>query len=81
MKSVIRTISVCLLIAALLLTVSIAEAQQAKKSARIGFLSGTSPSTATGRLNAFRQGLGELGYVEGKNIIIEYRWSEGIDVG
>src|SRR5215467_2790987 len=53
------------------------EAQQAKKSARIGFLSGTSPSTATGRLNAFRQGLGELGYVEGKNIIIEYRWSEG----
>ena len=77
MKSVIRTISVCLLIAALLLTVSIAEAQQAKKSARIGFLSGTSPSTATGRLNAFRQGLGELGYVEGKNIIIEYRWSEG----
>ena len=54
-----------------------AEAQQPKKSARIGFLSGTSPSTATGRLNAFRQGLGELGYVEGKNIIIEYRWSEG----
>ena len=54
-----------------------AEAQQPKKVPRIGFLMGTSPSTISDRIEAFRQGLRELGYVEGKNIAIEYRYSEG----
>src|SRR5207302_6618589 len=53
------------------------EAQQAKKIPRIGFLAATSPSVEAARVEAFRQGLRELGYVEGKNIIIEYRWAEG----
>ena len=53
-----------------------AEAQQAGRVPRIGFLT-TSPSTFPGRIEAFRQGLRELGYVEGKNIVIELRYSEG----
>src|SRR5215831_12784618 len=53
------------------------EAQQTGKVPRIGFLMGTSPSTISDRIEAFRQGLRELGYVEGKNIAIEYRYSEG----
>jgi hypothetical protein len=42
-------------------------------SARIGFLSSTAESGAEGRVQAFRQGLRELGYVEGQNVRIEYR--------
>jgi putative tryptophan/tyrosine transport system substrate-binding protein len=55
-----------------------AEAQQPKKVPQIGFLSSSSPSAVSARLEAFRQGLRELGYVEGKNIIIEYRFAEGM---
>src|SRR6266513_473186 len=73
----IGRIVVCLLPAVLLLTVSLAEAQQTKKVPRIGFLSATSPSSISARLEAFRQGLSELGYVEGKNVVIEYRYAEG----
>ena len=54
-----------------------AEAQQPQKNPRIGFLGATSPSTIPARLDAFRQGLRDLGYVEGKNIIIEYRYADG----
>jgi putative ABC transport system substrate-binding protein len=53
------------------------EAQQPKKIPRIGYLSGTSFSANTARIEAFRQGLRELGYVEGKNIAIEWRYAEG----
>jgi len=53
------------------------EAQQLKKVPRIGFLGATSPSTISARVEAFRQGLRELGYVEGKNIFIEWRFAEG----
>lgn len=53
------------------------EAQQPAKVPRIGvLLSGSRSSTAT-RTDAFRQGLRELGYVEGQNIAIEYRYAEG----
>jgi ABC-type uncharacterized transport system substrate-binding protein len=54
----------------------IAEAQQPKKVPRIGILSPLS-SSADDLLDAFRQGLRELGYVEGRNIVIEYRSAEG----
>jgi putative tryptophan/tyrosine transport system substrate-binding protein len=54
-----------------------AQAQQPKKVLRIGYLSSGSPSTNLGDLQAFLQGLRELGYVEGKNVLIEYKWAEG----
>lgn len=50
-----------------------AEAQQAEKVVRIGIL-GTQPAAVW---EAFRQGLRELGYMEGRNIILEWRWHEG----
>jgi len=45
----------------------------------IGFLGGTSPGAPSVRLSlaAFRKGLGETGFVEGQNLIIEFRWAEG----
>src|SRR3990172_9680290 len=52
-------------------------AQQAKKIPRIGFLGGGSPSTHKVVLDAFRQGVRELGYIEGQNIAIEYRYADG----
>jgi putative ABC transport system substrate-binding protein len=54
-----------------------AEAQQVAKVWRIGVLSSGSPSAAVARIDAFKQGLRELGYVEGPNLAIEYRWAEG----
>jgi putative ABC transport system substrate-binding protein len=54
-----------------------AEAQQAKKVPRIGFLAGVYPATISARIEALRQGLRERGYVEGKNIGIEWRYAEG----
>jgi putative ABC transport system substrate-binding protein len=66
------------LLALLLLgCVGMAQAQQAKKVPRIGFLSSLSPQAVANRIEAFRQGLGELGYAEGKNILIEWRYAEG----
>jgi putative ABC transport system substrate-binding protein len=68
-----------ILVAAVLLGLGvIAEAQQPTKIPRIGFLGGTSRSiNQASRIEAFRQGLGELGYIEGKNIVIEWRHHEG----
>jgi len=54
-----------------------ADAQQPVKVPRIGLLSPSSPSGAAPWHQAFRQGLRELGWVEGKNISIEYRYAEG----
>ena len=50
-----------------------AEAQQTKKVPRIGFLISSPPSADAARVEAFREGLRELGYLEGKNIFIEWR--------
>src|SRR5947199_1173850 len=55
----------------------IAEAQQPTKVPRMGFLSSLSPTVVLDRVEAFRQGLRELGYVEGKNIIIDWRYAQG----
>jgi putative ABC transport system substrate-binding protein len=61
----------------LLATPLAAEGQQAAKVPRIGFLGTNSPAEYPDLLGAFRQGLGDLGYMEGQNIAIEYRWAEG----
>jgi putative ABC transport system substrate-binding protein len=66
-----------LLITVLLMTARPADAQQAKKVSRIGFLTTVSPSAIADRVEAFGQGLRELGYVEGKTIVIEWRSAEG----
>ena len=66
-----------LVAAMLLVTAGLAEAQQPTKIPRIGFLTAGSSSTIPARIDAFRQGLRELGYVEDKNIIIEWRFGEG----
>ena len=70
-------IVICSLLTFFLLTVSLAQAQQTGKVPRIGYLAATSLSANAVRIEAFRQGLRELGYVEGKNIVIEWRFAEG----
>jgi putative tryptophan/tyrosine transport system substrate-binding protein len=63
---------------ALLLTLSLpAQAQQPKNVPRIGVLVGGSASSDSARIDAFRQGMRKLGYVEGKSIVIEWRYGEG----
>ncbi len=54
-----------------------AEAQRPGKIARIGYVSAAAPATSTQFVEAFRASLRALGYVEGQNILIEYRWAEG----
>ena len=60
----------------LVVTGTVAQAQQPTKIPRIGFLTASSPSVISARLEAFRQGLRELGYVEGKNTVVEDRYAE-----
>ena len=71
-----------ILVAVVLLAVAvIAEAQQPKKVPRIGYLSSTDPATESTRAEAIRLALRELGYIEGQNIAIEYRYAEGSSIG
>jgi putative ABC transport system substrate-binding protein len=65
-----------LLIIATIAVGAVAEAQQPAKIPRIGFLAGVSASTISARTDAFRQGLRELGYIEGKNLIVEWRYAD-----
>jgi putative ABC transport system substrate-binding protein len=67
---------ICLLLTVLLPN-GFLEAQQPTKVLRIGCVFGASASSVAARTEAFRQGLRELGYEEGKNIVIEYRYAEG----
>jgi putative ABC transport system substrate-binding protein len=64
-----------LLIAVLLTTAPPAEAQQPKKVPRIGYLSNTDPASESTRSEGIRLALRELGYIEGQNIAIEYRYA------
>src|SRR4029453_6058343 len=73
----IRKFSPAVLTILILAIVYPAQAQQAKKVPRIGFLVPGSSVGYSVRIEAFRQGMRELGYVEGKNIVIEGRWAEG----
>jgi len=74
-----RNISVfiCLLLTVLLLTGFPAQAQQPKKVPRIGYLSNIGPAGESTRIEAIRLALRELGYLEGQNIAVEYRYAEG----
>src|SRR5262245_26721489 len=76
MKSVFEQILIYLA-AVLFLTSASVDAQQPVKVPRVGYLSGGSLSDLVGRIEAFRQGLRELGYVEGKSIVVEWREAKG----
>jgi putative ABC transport system substrate-binding protein len=68
----------CFALSAMLFALCVsAGAQQPGKIPRIGVMITASPSNAARRVQAFQQGLRELGYVEGKSIVIEYRYAEG----
>jgi putative ABC transport system substrate-binding protein len=73
MNKNITLLSLCAMIFALCFPV---QAQQPKKVWRIGFLGSGSASGYASRVDAMRDGLRDLGYVEGKNIVIEYRWAD-----
>src|SRR5688572_3291263 len=75
-KTTSRRMFVWLLATVLLTTAPPAQAQQPKKIHRIGYLGGSAATNPT-RIAALRKGLGELGYVEGKNIVVEIRLAEG----
>jgi putative tryptophan/tyrosine transport system substrate-binding protein len=76
-KSALRNLNSAILLGAILLALcSSAIAQQPKRIPRIGFLGGVMPGAVAARIDAFRQSFRELGYVEGKNIVIEYRYAE-----
>jgi putative tryptophan/tyrosine transport system substrate-binding protein len=65
-----------LLAASILICVHLAEAQQTGKVFRIGFLTATTASGSAGLLETFRQEMRKLGWIEGKNIAVEYRFAE-----
>ena len=71
-----KFVAIFVLGAMLLALTCLAEAQQPKKVPRIGFLSDTLDAQKN-RLAAFQKGLRDLGYLEGQNIAIDYRWSAG----
>jgi ABC-type uncharacterized transport system substrate-binding protein len=74
MRNNVIRLTLCALLSALCYSAS---AQQPKRVPRLGFLAAVSPAALSDRTEAFRQGLRELGYVDGKNIVIEYRYAEG----
>src|SRR6266508_2579536 len=71
-----------ILVTVVLLAVAvIAEAQQPGKVPRIGYLSSSDAATDSARAGGLRLALRELGYIEGQNIAIEYRFGEGGPIG
>jgi putative ABC transport system substrate-binding protein len=73
----VRTASQWLFIFLILASVQRAEAQQPKKIPRIGLLSGGDSNSTKSQIEAFRQGLNEVGYIERQNILLDVRWTEG----
>jgi ABC-type uncharacterized transport system substrate-binding protein len=72
-----KAAALSIVVAVILLAVAvIADAQQPKKVPRIGYLSASDPARESARSEAIRQALRELGYIEGQNIAIEYRYSK-----
>src|SRR4030095_9530632 len=75
MKKTITVLTLCAILFVLCLP---AEAQQPGKIPRIGYISGTGSASDPGPyIEALRQGLRDLGHIDGKNIVIEYRGAEG----
>ena len=74
MKGKITILTLCAMLFGLCFSAS---AQQPKKVPRIGYLTSTDPSTESIRFEPIRLALRELGYIEGQNIVIEYRYAEG----
>ena len=72
-----KTIWIWLLATFLLTAVPVAEAQQPRKHYRVGYLSGGVAAARKPFLDAFRQGMRDLGYVEGQNLILDARYAEG----
>src|SRR5438132_128236 len=72
-----RPAVIVILAAVVFITPLASDAQPAGKVWRIGFISSLASSTANYQADGFTKGLRELGYVEGRNVIIEYRWAEG----
>jgi putative ABC transport system substrate-binding protein len=73
-----RKVLICLALSTMLLALGLpAQAQQPKKIAKIGYLVPATPAAHAPNLEAFRQGLRELGYVEGKTFVLELRYGEG----
>ncbi len=77
MKRIVLLLSISVLAIVILASVHLAEAQKPGKVYRIGYLSVRGPEREKRYLPAFQQGLRDLGYFEGKNIAIEYRWAAG----
>ncbi|MGH7828253.1 MAG: ABC transporter substrate-binding protein [Candidatus Binatia bacterium] len=78
LKSAIQNSKSAILVCALLLALSFpAEAQQPAKLHRIGFLGNSNATLEANLVGPFREGLRDLGYIEGRNILIECRWAEG----
>ena len=74
-KTASVTLGIVVLALGILAAPLAAYAQQAGRVPRIGYLRAETPPAAD--IEAFRQGLREHGYVEGKNIVVEYRWADG----
>src|SRR5262245_30093772 len=78
LKSAIRNLKFAILLGAMLLALCFTVgAQQSTKVPRIAYVTASSAWMQAGRFEVFRQGLRELGYIEGKNILVEYRFADG----
>ena len=75
--TIIARIKICMFAALLCASASAAPAEQATKIPRIGFLGNSNETLEANLIGPFREGLRSLGYIEGKNILIEWRWAEG----
>src|SRR4030095_9527436 len=75
----VRKSALCFALCAMFFALCVsAEAQQPAKIPRIGYVSGTGDTNNPGpNIEAFRKGLRQIGYIDGKNIVVEYRYAEG----